>query len=123
MSSFLEMTSEGPKVASADVIEESSEVPLQTRTIPLEEVKAKIERCRASIETEYDSGVSKTEAVEPLSEEAFQELRKTHVVELISEKKVHTIKAYTGRLKTRGVGCGNYQRGEKGKGRYFLRRD
>ena len=97
-----------------DVIEESSEVPLQTRAIPLEEVKANIERWRASIETECESLVSKTEAAEPLSEEAFQELCKTHVVELIPGKSVHTIKAYTGRLKTRGVGCGNYQRGEKG---------
>ena len=57
--------------------------------------------------------VSKTEAVEPLSEEGFQELCQTHVVELIPGKSVHTIKAYTGRLKTRGVGCGNYHHGEK----------
>ena len=55
----------------------------------------------------------KTVAVEPLSEGGFQELCKDHVVELIPGKSVHTIKAYTGRLKTRGVGCGNYQHGEK----------
>ena len=35
------------------------------------------------------------------------------MVELIPGKSVHTIKAYTGRLKARGVGCGNYQHGEK----------
>ena len=54
--------------------------------------------------------VSKTEAVEPLREEGFQELCQTHVVELIPGKSVH---AFTGRLKTRGFGCGNYHHGEK----------
>ena len=109
----VEGSSKGPKVASVEVIEENAEVRPQTHTIPLDEVKANIEKWRPSVETEYESLVSKTEAVEPLSEEGFQELCKTHVVELISGKSVHTIKAYTGRLKTRGVGCGNYLHGEK----------
>ena len=65
-------------------------------------MKANIERWRASIETECESLVSKTEVVEPLSEEASQELRKAHVVEFIPEKSAHTIKAYAGRLKTEG---------------------
>ena len=44
-----------PKVASIELTEESSEVPLQTRTISLEEVKANIERWRPSNGTEYES--------------------------------------------------------------------
>ena len=106
-------SSEGFKVASVEEIEEKAEVLLQTRTIPLEEVKANIEKWRPSIETEYESLVSKMEAVEPLSEEGFQELSTTHVVELIPGKSGYTIQAYTGRLKTRGVGCGSYQHAEK----------
>ena len=102
-----------PKVASVEVTKENSEVPLQTRTIPVDEVKATIEKWRSSIEAEYESLVGKTKAVESLSEEAFQELCTTHVVELIPGKSIHTIKAYTGRLKTSGVGCGNCQHGEK----------
>ena len=74
-----ERTDEGPKIASLDVIEETSEIPLQIRIIPLEEVKVNIERWRASIEIEYESLVSKTEAAEPLSEEAFQEPCKTSI--------------------------------------------
>ena len=101
-----------PRVASVEVVEENPDVPLQARTIPLEEMKANIERWRPSIEAEYESLVVNTEAVEPLTEEGFQELCTDHVVELIPEKSVHTIKAYTGRLKTRGVGCGNYQHAE-----------
>ena len=102
-----------PKVASVEVVEENPDVPLQTRTIPLDEVKAHSEKWRPSIEAEYESLVKTTEAVEPLTDKEFQELCKNHVVELIPGKSVHTIKAYTGRLKTRGVGCGNYQHGEK----------
>ena len=93
-----------PRVASAEVVEENLDVPLQARTIPLDEVKANIEKWRPSIEAEHESLVRKTEAVELLTEEAFQELCKNHVVELIPGKSVHTIKAYTGRLKTTGVG-------------------
>ena len=104
-------SSEGLKIASVEVVEENPDVPLQTRTIPLEEVTANIEKWKPSIRAEYASLVSNTEAVEPLSVEAFQELCKSHVVELIPGKSVYTIKAYTGRLKTRGVGCGNDQHG------------
>ena len=102
-----------PRVASVEVVEENVDVPLQTRTVPLEEVKANIKKWRESIEAEHQSLVEKTKAVEPLDEEGFQELCKNHVVELIPGKSVHTVKAYTGRLKTRWVGCGNYQHGEK----------
>ena len=52
--------------------EENPEVPLQTRTIPLEEVKANIEKWKPSIEADYESLVSNTKAVEPLSDEGYQ---------------------------------------------------
>ena len=91
-----EVTSDGPKIASVEVGEENPNVPLQTRTIPLEEVKTNIEKWRPSTEAEYESLVCNTKAVEPLSDEGFQELCDTHVVELIPGKSVHTIKAYTG---------------------------
>ena len=80
-----------PRVASVEVVEENLDVPLQTCAIPLEEVKANIDKWRPSIEAEYESLVMKTEAVEPLTEEGFQELCKDHVVELIPGKSAHTI--------------------------------
>ena len=108
-----EEVDKGPKIASVEVVEGDPNVPLQTRAISLEGVNANIEKWRWSIEVEYRSLIQDTEAIEPLSEEAFQNLCKSHVVELIPGKSVDTIKAYSGRLKTRGVGCGNYQHGEK----------
>ena len=69
----VEGTNEGPKIASVEVGEGNTDVPLQARTIPLEEIKANTEKWRPSIEAEYES-LYNTEAVEPLSEEGSQDL-------------------------------------------------
>ena len=54
--------------------------------------KANIAKRIPSIEAEYESLVMNLEAVEPLTEEGFQELCKDHVVEFIPGKSVHAIK-------------------------------
>ena len=94
-------------MSSAKVVEGDPDIPLKTYMIPLEEVKVNIEKWRSSIEAEHRSLIVDTRAVEPLSEEAFQTSAK------LRWKSVRTIKAYSGRYKTRGVGCGNYQHGDK----------
>ena len=88
----------------------SSEVPLQTRTLTLGEVLAELEDWKPSWGEEYDSLVKTHEAVCPLDAEELQEWRdQGRKFQIIPSKLVHTLKAHTGRRKTRCVCCGNME--------------
>ena len=91
--------------------EESGEAPLQTKTIPAETVRLNLAKWTPSMQEEYDSLVVSTQAVSPLSGLEFTRLVSAQGgnVELIPGKAVFTQKAFSGRFKTRVVGCGNFQ--------------
>ncbi|CAE7159616.1 GIP, partial [Symbiodinium pilosum] len=90
---------------------ENGEAPLQTKTIPAEIVRQNLAKWTPSMHEEYDSLVVSTPAVSPLSDPEFTQLVSAQGgnVELIPGKAVFTQKAFSGRFKTRVVGCGNFQ--------------
>ena len=84
---------------------------LQTKTVPNEVVRAELPRWLPSIEAEYRSLTQESRAVRPLSEADFQKIISDPNVqhELVPGRAIFTVKAHTGRLKTRVVACGNFQ--------------
>ena len=59
--------------------------------------------------SEYESLVRENDAVEPFPEEMLELWKKEgREFDLVPGKTVHTIKAFTGRLKSRAVICGNF---------------
>ena len=88
----------------------SDAAPLQTRTLTLNEVMAELEAWKPSWGGEYSSLVTTHQAVEPLSADTLQEWRSQgRKFQIIPSKLVHTLKAHTGRKKTRCVCCGNME--------------
>ena len=86
------------------------EVPLQTRTLTLGEVLLELEAWKPSWGEEYNSLVVAHKAVEPLPAETLQHWRaQEKKFQVIPSKLVHTLKAHTGRKKTRCVCCGNME--------------
>ena len=90
---------------------EEEEEFLQTKTVPNEVVRAELPRWIPSIEAEYRSLTQESKAVRPLSEADFQLMVNDPNVqhELVPGRAIFTVKAHTGRLKTRVVACGNFQ--------------
>ena len=90
---------------------ENEETPLQTKTIPAEIVRQSLAKWTPSMHEEYDSLVVSTQAVSPLSDLEVTRLVSAQGgnVELIPGKAAFTKKAFSGRFKTRVVGCGNFQ--------------
>ncbi|CAE7283572.1 RE1 [Symbiodinium sp. CCMP2592] len=96
---------------AGDVVvpEDPEEAPLHTKTIPNEVVRRELQRWAPSMFSEYESLVRENEAVEPFSEAQLQEWKDAgRDYDLVPGKTVHTIKAFSGRLKTRAVICGNF---------------
>ncbi|OLQ15439.1 Retrovirus-related Pol polyprotein from transposon TNT 1-94 [Symbiodinium microadriaticum] len=86
-----------------------TEAPLHTKTIPNEVVRRELQRWVPSMIAEYEALVRENEAVEPFPEETLEQWRKEgREFDLVPGKTVHTIKAFTGRLKSRAVICGNF---------------
>ena len=86
-----------------------AEAPLHTKTIPNEVVRKELQRWVPSMVAEYEALVRENDAVEPFPEEILEQWRKEgKEFDLVPGKTVHTIKAFTGRLKTRAVICGNF---------------
>ena len=100
-------------VPSAEAIRErcTEEEFLQTKTIPNEVVRMELKKWTPSIQDEYDSLTKVSKAVRPLTDEQFEELVRDPSVqcELVPGRAIFTVKAHTGRLKTRAVACGNHQ--------------
>ena len=87
----------------------SEEAPLRTKTVPLEVVRAELERWIPSMVSEYQSLTLENQAVHPFTQEQLDEWdREGKEYDLVPGKTVHSRKAFTGRLKTRAVVCGNY---------------
>ena len=85
------------------------ESPLHTKTIPNEVVRKELSRWVPSMLAEYEALIRENDAVEPFPEETLEQWRKEgKEFDLVPGKTVHTIKAFTGRLKTRAVICGNF---------------
>ena len=85
------------------------ETPLHTKTIPNEVVRKELSRWVPSMLAEYEALIRENDAVEPFPEETLEKWRKEgKEFDLVPGKTVHTIKAFTGRLKTRAVICGNF---------------
>ena len=86
---------------------------LQTKTIPNEVVRTEMQKWIPSMQAEYNSLVHETQAVRPLSDQQFSAMLKDPNVqhELVPGRAIFTIKAYSGRLKTRVVACGCFQTG------------
>ncbi|CAE7234210.1 RE1, partial [Symbiodinium necroappetens] len=90
-------------------VPEESEVPLHTKTISNEVVRKEIGKWVPSMLSEYESLIRENEAVEPFAEETLEQWkREGKDFDLVPGKTVHTVKAFTGRLKTRAVICGNF---------------
>ena len=86
------------------------EVPLQTRTLTLAEVLVELEEWKPSWSEEYSSLVKTHQAVSPLQGTELQNWRSQgKKFQVIPSKLVHTLKAHTGRRKTRCVCCGNME--------------
>ena len=95
-------------LCGAELVEES-DAPLHTKTIPNEVVRREINKWVPSMLSEYESLVRENDAVEPFSEETLEQWKKEgREFDLVPGKTVHTVKAFTGRLKTRAVICGNF---------------
>ena len=95
--------------AANPVAEEGEDAPLHTKTIPNEVVRKEIARWVPSMVSEYESLIRENDAVEPFAEETLEQWKKEgREFDLVPGKTVHTIKAFTGRLKTRAVICGNF---------------
>ena len=93
----------------AETVPEESEVPLHTKTISNEVVRKEIGKWVPSMLSEYESLIRENEAVEPFAEETLEQWkREGKDFDLVPGKTVHTVKAFTGRLKTRAVICGNF---------------
>ena len=86
---------------------------LQTKTIPNEVVRAEMSKWVPSMQAEYDSLVLETKAVRPLSDDQFAAMLKDPSIqhELVLGRAIFTVKAHSGRLKTRIVACGCFQTG------------
>ncbi|CAE7711414.1 unnamed protein product [Symbiodinium sp. CCMP2592] len=96
-------------VRKTEVLEDPDEAPLHTKTIPNEVVRRELQRWAPSMFSEYESLVRENEAVEPFTEAQLQEWKDAgRDYDLVPGKTVHTIKAFSGRLKTRAVICGNF---------------
>ena len=87
----------------------TEEAPLHTKTVPLELVKQELERWIPSMVSEYQSLTLENQAVHPFTQEQLDQWdREVKEYDLVPGKTVHSRKAFTGRLKTRAVVCGNY---------------
>ena len=78
---------------------------LVTKTLALDEVRKELEEWKDPIKSEYES-LLKHKAIEPINREQYQELQRTHDIEVIPGKLVATIKPPFKR-KARLVACGN----------------
>ena len=78
---------------------------LVTKTLTLDEVRRELEEWKEPIKSEYES-LLKHKAIEPINKEQYQELQRTHDIEVIPGKLVATIKPPFKR-KARLVACGN----------------
>ena len=78
---------------------------LVTKTLTLDEVRRELEEWKEPIKSEYES-LLKHKAIEPINREQYQELQRTHDIEVIPGKLVATIKPPFKR-KARLVACGN----------------
>ena len=78
---------------------------LVTKTLTLDEVRRDLEEWKEPIKSEYES-LLKHKAIEPINREQYQELQRTHDIEVIPGKLVATIKPPFKR-KARLVACGN----------------
>ncbi|OLP98122.1 Transposon Ty4-J Gag-Pol polyprotein [Symbiodinium microadriaticum] len=87
--------------------------PLQTKIIGADQVRREPEKWIPSMTDEYQSLVSKTGAVEELSEGEYKVLAEDPdiILEIIPGKLVYVHKT-SGRRKSRIVGCGNFCRGD-----------
>ena len=95
------------RIASAR--EEEDEAPLHTKSIPLEEVPRNLPVWVPSMRSEYQSLTLENSAVSPFTQEELDAWdREGKEYDLVPGKTVHSKKAFSGRLKTRAVVCGNY---------------
>ena len=78
---------------------------LVTKTLTLDEVRRELEEWKEPIKSEYES-LLKHKAIEPINREQYQELQRTHDIEVIPGKLVATIKPPFKR-KAKLVACGN----------------
>ncbi|CAE7489266.1 unnamed protein product, partial [Symbiodinium sp. CCMP2456] len=86
---------------------------LQTRLISAEEVRKDLCAWKPSMVEEYTSLVHTTGTCSPLSHEDFAAITgdSSKKVEVLPGKVIFSVKARSGRKKTRIVGCGNFQQG------------
>ncbi|CAE7923316.1 RE2 [Symbiodinium sp. KB8] len=108
--------SEGAETAAEEepvAVDVSDPPPLQTKIIAADQVRREPEKWIPSMTDEYQSLVSKTGAVEELSEGEYRALAEDPCItlEIIPGKLVYVHKT-SGRRKSRIVGCGNFCRGE-----------
>ena len=100
----------GDRLCGVDAtLVQEEDAPLHTKTIPNEVVRKEVAKWIPSMVSEYESLVRENDAVEPFPEETLEQWkREGREFELVPGKTVHTIKAFTGRLKSRAVICGNF---------------
>ena len=107
------------RIASAK--EEEEEAPLHTKMVPLEEVRKNLAVWIPSMTSEYQSLTLENSAVSPFSQEELEAWDKEgKEYDLVPGKTVHSKNAFSGRLKTRAVVCGNYIADSYSKGTAFV---
>ena len=104
-----------PEVIEGDqteVIVNQDEEFLQTRLVSVNEVRQDLVAWKPSMVEEYTSLVHTTGTCDPLDQEQFLAMTSdpNQKVEVLPGKLV-SVKARSGRKKTRAVGCGNFQKG------------
>ena len=109
---WLERLEVEQKIEDVSEAAAQEEAVLQTKTIPLTEVRRDLTRWRGAIQEEYDS-LTKTGSLRPISSQEAEELRcmaeqKGIPYDRLPGKAVFTKKAPSGKLKCRGVACGNF---------------
>ena len=104
---------QGPESLGDAPIGGAEEDFLQTRLVSVEEARKDLQAWKPSMVEEYTSLVHTTGTCEPMDQEQFLALTSdpSQKVEVLPGKLVFSIKARSGRKKTRAVGCGNYQKG------------
>ena len=95
------------RIASAKEAED--DVPLHTKTVTLDEVRRNLAMWIPSMTSEYQSLTLENSAVRPFTQEELDAWdREGKEYDLVPGKTVHSRKAFSGRLKTRAVVCGNF---------------
>ena len=96
---------------------------LQTRVVPMQEVRKETDRWKEAIQKELKAMFTEKEALKPISSEEVRRMLREGTAEVIPSKLVCTVKpspeCIQGRCKARLVACGNFSSSEESPSELF----